>query len=203
MSSGTHTRKLGELNDRQLKAKQANREAEAAALAARNAVEQAEQQVIRAHAGHGELRAAERALTKAEAEVKDTGLRAKGAALRLEEAQTQVRQYRGTHYRQLIEETEADARQAVEKLRNGAESIREGHAMWAQQAQVVNDLLLAGGLRAGDNMPHEHQLTEIARMLRSFDGEIVPPLPHYRALHFKEEEEQRTVARMREERTAA
>jgi hypothetical protein len=66
---------------------------------------------------------------------------------------------------------------------------------------VVNELLAAGGLRPTDNMAHEHQLTEIARMPRSFDGEIRPPLPHYRALRFQEQE-QRTVARMREERAS-
>jgi hypothetical protein len=197
-----HNDQLAKLRGLEVRAKQLNREAEAAALTARNEVEQAEQRVIRAHAGHGELRAAERALSKAEAEVRDKTLRQKGAALKLAEASKAVADYRHLHWRALIEETEVDARAAVEKLRNGAEAIREGQAMWAQQAQVVSDLLLAGGLRAGDNMPHDHQLSEIARMLRSFDGEIKPPLPHYRALKFQEDE-RRNVAQMREEGTAA
>jgi hypothetical protein len=59
-------------------------------------------------------------------EVDDKTLRAKGAALRLEEDEAQVRQYMGAHWRQLIEEIEMDARAAVEKLRNGAESIPRG-----------------------------------------------------------------------------
>lgn len=74
--------------------------------------------------------------------------------------------------------------------------------MWAAQAQVVNDLLIAGGLRPGDNMPHEHQLVEVARMLRPFDGTVTPPLPHYRAHHFQQQNEQ-TQERMRQESAAA
>ena len=193
---------LAKLRGLELKAKQANRDAEATATAARSAVEQAKQRVVKAHAGHGELRAAERALRKARDEVEDKSLRAQGAALRLEEAQQAVRRYMGTHYRALIEETEDGARAAVEKLRSGADAIREGHAMWAQHAQLVNDRLNAGGLRAGENMPHAHELSEIARMLRSFDGELRPPLPHYRAAHFQQQDEQ-NKARMRQESAAA
>ena len=197
-----HNDQLAKLRGLELTAKQAGRAAEATATAARDAVEQAKQRVVNAHAGHGELRAAERALRKAKDEVEDKTLRAQGAALRLEEAQQAARQYMGTHYRALIEETEDDARAAVEKLRSGAEAIREGHAMWAQHAQVVNDLLIAGGLNASENMPHLHELTEIARMLRAFDGELKPPLPHYRAVHFQQADEQ-NKARMRQESAAA
>jgi hypothetical protein len=63
-------------------------------------------------------------------------------------------------------------------------------------------LLKAGGPRPTDNMPHEHQLAGVARMLRSFDGTVTPPLPHFRALHFQQQDEQ-TKARMRQEGAAA
>jgi exonuclease VII small subunit len=202
MSSRSHTRNLADLRGRELKAKQANREAELAAQTARTELTQAEQRVVEAHAGVGELRGAQRAHVKAKDQAEDTDLRARGAQLKLKKVQAEIAGYRTENWRALIEESEPDAHQAVEQLRQGVELIREGHALWAQQAQLVNDLLNAGGLRAGDNMPHEHQLTEIARMLRSFDGEIKPPLPHYRALHFQEEE-QRTAARLRQEQAAA
>ena len=71
-----HNDALTKLRGLEVHAKQADREAEHAALTARNEVEQAEQQVIRAHAGHGELRSAERALATAETEVRDKTLRA-------------------------------------------------------------------------------------------------------------------------------
>jgi hypothetical protein len=51
-------------------------------------------------------------------------------------------------------------------------------------------------------MPHEHQLVEVARLLRSFDGTVTPPLPHFRAHHFQQQDEQ-TKAQMRRESAAA
>ena len=202
MSKAPHAGKLAELQEGQLKAKQLHRDAEAEAVAARNAVEGAEQRVVEAHAGRGELRAAERAMRKAEDEVKDKNLRARGAALRLEEAQTQVRHYMGSQpgaHRGDRARRAGSCRQAAPRGRRHPRGTR---AMWAAQAQVVNDLLNAGGLRAGDNMPHSHQLAEVARTLRSFDGTVTPPLPHYRALHFQQQDEQ-TKARMRQGSAAA
>lgn len=203
MSSRTHTRKLAELQERELKAKQAERAADLAALNARNEAEQAEQLVIRAHAGHGELRKAERALAKADAQVKDTALRAKGAALRLEEIQTEIAGYKATHFRELIAESEPDAARPVELLRQGMDLILEGDALWQAHAQLVGGYLIAAGHRPNENMAGEHALTETARQLRRFDAATLsPPLPHGYGMAIREQEEA-TARQMRRESAAA
>jgi hypothetical protein len=182
-----------------VKERQAQRDADRQALNARTAAEQAEQAVIRAHAGDGNVKAAEKALDTAEQQARNAALAARGAALRVEQAQAEIRTYHGTHSQDLIREAAPDATGPGDKMLEGVRLILEGDAEWNHQAQVIGQHLIAAGHRPNENQPSTHELAEIARTLKQFAGKVTPPLPHNQAIDLRAREEE-TARRWKAER---
>lgn len=198
----TATERLAQLRHQEQQAKVASNQAEREALLARNAAEVAEGEVVRAHAGHGFLDEAENALADAEANARTAGHKAKGAALHHEEKQTELRQWHGSHYADLIAEAEDSAAVPCERMLEGARLILEGHAMWQAQAREIDGHLKAVGHQPRENMRAEHELAEVARVLSKFSGVLSPPLPHGYGMAIREQDN-RTATQMRKERAAA
>lgn len=185
----TATARLAELRDHEQQAKAASAQAERAALLARNAAEQAEGEVVRAHAGHGSLDAAEKALEQAEAHARTARLKAQGAALRHEETEAELRQYHGGAYSQLVAEAVPNADGPVQKMLEGVRLILEGDAAWRLQCQEMDGHLRAAGHQPTANMRETHELAEVVRLLTRFDGKLSPPLPHGQGLALREQDE--------------
>jgi hypothetical protein len=51
-------------------------------------------------------------------------------------------------------------------------------------------------------VPEHHELHEVVRLLRGFDGKVTPPLPHWRAMQVRAQDEA-TKARLKAEAAAA
>ncbi len=198
----TATERLAELRHQEQKAKTAHNQAEREALLARNAAEQAEAEVVRAHAGHGNLDAAEQALADAEANARTAGLRAQGAQLHHQETQAELRQWHGSHYSDLIAEAETAAAVPCERMLEGVRLVLEGDALWKAQAQEIDGHLKAAGHQPRENMRAEHELAEIARALSKFSGAVSPPLPHGHGMAVRRRDDE-TARQMREDRAAA
>jgi hypothetical protein len=198
----TATERLAQLREQEQKAKAASNQAEREALLARNAAEQAEQEVVRAHAGHGSLDAAEQALADAEATARTAGHKAQGAALHHQERQAELRQYHGAHYSDLIAEAEEGAARPCELMLEGVKMIVKGDALWKAQAQEIDGHLKAAGQQPRENMRDSHELAEIARVLSKFSGVVSPPLPHGRGITIRARE-QETAEKLKRERQAA
>jgi hypothetical protein len=167
-------------------------------LEARNLAEQAEQQVVRAHAGTGEVREGERALDRAERQSRNAGLAVRGAQLRLDEAKAEADRYQREHMPELIAEMEESARECLDMGRRGVELIKHFSAPWYQLAQQASEHVVAAGLQPTGNMPAEHELHQIARDLRNFDGNLTAPLPHFHHRSISEQDE-RTKSELREQ----
>ena len=195
----THTEQLEALRAREVKERQAQREADRQALNGRTAAEQAEQAVIRAHAGDGNVGAAEAALDKAEQQARNAALAARGAELRVDQAQGEIRTYHGTHSDDLIREASHAATEPGEKMLRGVALILEGDAEWNHQAQAIGQHLIAAGHRPNENQPASHELAEVARVLKGFGGKVTPPLPHNQGIDLRRQEEE-TARRFRAER---
>ena len=185
----TVTDQLENLSGRVVTEKQALREAELKANAAKVAAEQAEQAVIRAHAGDGNLAAAQKALTKAEQNDRDLDLARQGAVLRVEKADQERRQFHATNSEALLAELERTATSPGDKMAEGRRLILEGAAEWTALSQRVNDHLIAGGVQPAGNAPAEHELHEVARVLRGVGDQITSPMPHGRHQAFVEQNE--------------
>jgi hypothetical protein len=197
----TPTEQLAKLREAEVRARQAVREAEGEALDVRNRADRAEQAVRSAHAGKGgEVREAERALDRIEREVRFAALKVQGMNDREAEARSVADQFEAANFRDLIAEGEPAAIQAVDMMRRGLELLQQGDELWHARAQEVERHLKAAGHRAVDNISANHELAELARRAKRFDGTLTAPVPHYRAVELRAQQD-RLNREQREQRT--
>ena len=174
------------------KERQAHREADRQALNARTAAEQAEQAVIRAHAGGGNVNAAEAALDKAEAQARNASLAARGGSVAGRSGPGRHQAVPGGELRGPDRERRAQAatEPGNKMLRWVSPCFLEGDAEWNHQAQAIGQHLIAAGHRPNENQPAGHELAEVARVLKGFGGKVTPPLPHNHGIDLRRQEEE-------------
>ena len=190
MSKPTATERLAQLREQEHRAKVASNQAEREALQTRNAAERADDEVVRAHAGHGTLANAEKALADAESGARTAKHKAQGAALHHREVEAELRQFHGSHYAQLVAEATAAAGKPGELMLEGIRQFLEEDALWRAQAQEMDGHLRAAGQPPSANMRDAHELAEVARVLTRFSGEISPPLPHGHGIELQRSNEE-------------
>ena len=192
---------LASLRDAEVKARQQVREAEHEALQVRSQIDEAEQAVRAAHAGKGgEVREAERALERVEKQLKPAALKVAGMLDREAEAKLAADQYEGANFRELIAEGEPAALEAVDMMRRGLDLLVQGDALWQARAQEAGRHLKFAGHDPVGNIAANHELAELARIAKRFDGAITAPVPHYRAVELRAEQD-RMARELREQRT--
>ncbi len=175
----THTAKLAKLQQTAANERDAARELEAEAEAAKHAAAEARDALVEAHARGTDIRKAEKALGQARDRAEAAGIRAEAAARRVERAEQEAQTYEAEHVHELVAELEPHATAAAKRLTESAHALYEAHGEWHEVATKVNALLrhVPG---AAQDVPGDHALASVARDLRNFTRqarEVAPPLP--------------------------
>jgi hypothetical protein len=142
-------------------------------------------------------------LQAAEAKVLDLQHRVDAAAVRIDRAQREADTFVAEHARDLLDELEAEAREAAANLtRDGVEVVRSHRAYLTLRTEI--DRLVAavpGATSRADgpepSHPWERQLRDLERAVRDIP-EVPAPLPRWAGL--KHREEQDNAARIEHKR---
>ena len=149
----TATERLAQLREQEQKAKTASNQAEREALLARNRAEQAEQEVVKAHAGHGSLDSAEQALADAEAASPHRwATRPRAQPSTIGRSRQSYASTTAAITPELIAEAEEGAAKPCEQMLEGVRLIVEGDALWQAQAHEIDGHLKAAGQQPSENM---------------------------------------------------
>jgi hypothetical protein len=74
-------------------------------------------------------------------------------------------------------------------MRRGLELLAQGDALWHARAQEAGRHLRFAGHDPVGNIAANHELAELARLAKRFDGNLTAPVPHYRAVELRTEQD--------------
>lgn len=193
---------LDGLEQRLVQARQAEREAEIAALAAESAVETARDEVREAHDLGANPASATKRLDQAKHDAEQAALAREGIAQRVQRATADRDLFIAGNGERLLAELRPECEQVADDLREHSERLLAAHARWGQLSAKVSGYLLAMNMSPADNAPGEHELTAVVRDLkRALANEIRTPSPHW-SKRDADADEQATRIQLREEAAA-
>ncbi len=132
----------------------------------------------------------------ADAEISELEVKVKAAKLRIDRATAAAAAYQAEHANELVKELSAEASAITNRLVEAATVLVQADKDWYTMSARVGAHLAAKGVEPRGNLPNTHGYENVIRDVRrtlTDVGEPRPPLPHYQAAQWSEQQEAAAV----------